>query len=370
MKRLVALFVSATLALGTACTKDEKPQDSKHVAPDPSQWIRELGGQNPVAESAALKVQTDAAAEALPAPSGAPSASAAASAAPSGSAAPRPPQSAHAGADSIKVVEPGAEPRRKLRYKWKVGQPETMVTTSKRLVSVEADGKKQPGMPSPATKMVITIDPKTIGEGGELSYAFTIDAIELTSDGLPPQALAGIKKELDALKGTQGQGVMSSRGIVKDSAIQIAAKPRSDVGAQLLEQVKVAVRDLVPPLPAEDVGRGAKWERVTNLSGRITHSQKELFTLKESLGDQLTLDVVNTQSAPPQPFEGGPQGANLRLESLAGRATGTSMIDLNKLVPRSELHGTTNTTLVAEAEGREQKIKTVETIDGKVEPKK
>jgi hypothetical protein len=369
---LLALVTFAAPAIA-ACKDDPKPDTttSKHVAPDPSQWVKDLGGNNPTVEPSEVKIPA-AATSSLPvasaSASGAPASSSAAPVA-SGSAAPKA-NRPHQELGAVKLVEPGAEPRHKLRYKWKANQKETLVVEMKKRVSAEAGPEKQPEQALPTTKYTITTEGKSVSPEGDLAYGFTLESVDIAGDGMNPQMLAAIKKELDSIKGTQGQGVISSRGIVKDAGFKLEQRPKSDVTMQLLQQISITVRDLVPPLPEEDVGKGGKWERSSLQDVGAKVNQKETYTLKDMQGDLLTLDVLTVQSAGAQPFQGGPPGANVKMESATGRGTGTSWIDLNKLAPKNELHASTTIVLSRDAEGQSVKIKMVEKTDAKVEPKK
>jgi hypothetical protein len=112
----------------------------------------------------------------------------------------------------------------------------------------------------------------------------------------------------------------------------------------MIEQVRQTLRDLAAPLPDEDVGRGARWQKLSQLDAKETRiAQTETFTLLAIQGDKGTLDDVLAQTAPPQTLRGPgmPQGATARMDSMLASGDAKVRFDLSRLVPQTKFDGTT-----------------------------
>ncbi|MEM9487608.1 MAG: hypothetical protein AAGC55_00620, partial [Myxococcota bacterium] len=65
--------------------------------------------------------------------------------------------SAAAGGPTVKLLEPGAEPRRELRYKLTAGSNEAMVMSMEMAMATKAPGANTPRMKLPVMDMVMTM---------------------------------------------------------------------------------------------------------------------------------------------------------------------------------------------------------------------
>jgi hypothetical protein len=207
------------------------------------------------------------------------------------------------------------------------------------------------------------ITPKGVSPDGDLSYAFQlVDARVDATPGAAREESQALEKELAVVKGLTGTGVVSSRGVTKDLAFALP-KGASQVQGQMLEQVRQMLRDLATPLPEEDVGKNAKWDRTTKIDSQMTKvTQKETFVLVELDGDKGKVTTTVSQSAPPQAISppGMPPSAHARMESLVATGAGSSHFDLARLVPSSEFNGTTTMVIAGDSpSGQTQRMKMI-----------
>jgi hypothetical protein len=128
----------------------------------------------------------------------------------------------------------------------------------------------------------------------------------------------------------------------------------------MVEQIRQTTRDLATPLPDEEVGKGAKWEKTTKVeNGGQKAAQKETYTLVDLTGDTGKIEVVVVQNAPGGAVQapGIPAGAGIRIENMVSNGKGTSGFDLNRITPTSALDAVTTMLLIADRNGQTERAK-------------
>jgi hypothetical protein len=288
------------------------------------------------------------------APIASPSASTAASAPPSASAttsasaasAPAPaPSTRQVVTGATKLLDPGRAPRKKLRYAWHVDRKEQLVMDLRTAASTEIGGAKQSEIPLPPVHVAVDLDPKSVGPDGELHYGWRVAAATVTADAqMPAQIVDGMRTEVSAIEHLAGTGIVSSRGLAQDVTIDPASVVDAGATGQMVEQVRQTLRDLEVPFPEEEVGRGARWQKIAQLETKGSRlTQTDTFTLGEVKGDLGSVDDVLAQTAPPQSLHapGMPNGAEARMESMLASGSSKMAFDLGRIVPQSKFDGTT-----------------------------
>jgi len=247
---------------------------------------------------------------------------------------------------TVKLIDAGKAPRRKLRYAWRPGGREQLVMDLLTTVSARSDDATQPEIPLPAVHVVVGIEPGTVSTDGEMQYAWRIESTDVpTSDPKVPRRVAdGMKTEVSMIERLSGSVTVTAQGIAKD--IAIAPESVSDGGGtgQMVEQMRQTLRDLAAPFPQEEVGVGAKWQKLSALAGKDSRvNQSETFTLEELAGTRGALDDVLAQTAPPQLLRGptAPLGAQPRMESMLASGDAKIRFDLAHLVPQTTFDGMT-----------------------------
>ena len=262
----------------------------------------------------------------------------------------------------MKLLDQGAAPRRALRYGWRGRQAETLTMDLRTAASTEEGGNKQPEIELPPVRILVAIDPRGVSPEGELSYAWHVTSAEVTTDAQTPSALAaGMSAEVAEVERLSGSGVVTSRGLSKrvsiDALPAIGASSKNATG-QMVEQVRQTLRDVAAPFPEEEVGVGARWEKLSQLASpdaRVT--QTETFRLVAIDGDTGSLADVLAQTAPPQPLlsPGAAPGAPpARIESMLSSGDGTTRFVLSRLVPETKFEGTTTMVVSSPSSGHPQ----------------
>jgi hypothetical protein len=332
---LLACACSAALLFFFACNKNDPSSGGSaaskpHIAPDDSSPLLDPNVPNFLASA-----QPDEP-EAPPSPSSsASSASSAAVALPPATTAPK---------GDLKLLDPGQPPRQKLRYRFKVGQTETFAMDVKIAAGVEVGQNRQPEMPLPVVRISVGVSPKSVSPEGDLHYDYRIVGVDVVSDqGVPADVSQTFKKKLGMMPSFSGTAVVSDRGVTKEVTFNAPEGGNPQV-MQFLEQLRQTVRELAPPFPEEEVGRGAKWERTGKVVTQTgTVSQIQDYTLSALNADVGTLDIALKQTAPPQTLGGpdSPFGADVKLEKLDTTGKGSSTFDLGHLIPKSDVNATT-----------------------------
>jgi hypothetical protein len=315
----------------------------------------------------------------------------------SSSTAPEPGPSAAAGSElaldpadappaRMKLLDAGQPPRHKMRYAWRAGQRETLVMDLRTSASTEEGSSKQPEIELPPVHIVLAIDPQGTSPSGDLSYAWRVTSTAVSPDSETPSTLTdGMRSEVAAIEHLSGTAVVTSCGISTRISIdpeqwhEVDAQASRSVDAQasrstdaqasgegsgrtsarvtgqMVEQVRQTLRDVAAPFPEEEVGPGARWEKLSQLASRDARvTQTEVFTLTQTTATTGALDDILAQTAPPQPLlsPGGAPGAQARIESMLASGDGKTRFDLTRLVPQTQFGGTT-TMVVSSRSGDE-----------------
>jgi hypothetical protein len=214
--------------------------------------------------------------------------------------------------------------------------------------SFEVAGTKQPDVSLPAVRIVIDIDPQSVSPEGDLEARWRVTTARVQQTSEPASQIAeGMRAEVAAIEHLRGSARVSSRGV----SLGVSIDPDSlvDAGAtgQMVEQVRQTLRDVAAPLPEEEVGQGARWQKVTQLDARDGPiAQTETFTLTALHESEGTLDAVLAQTASSQPlYRPGTDAAPARIDSMLASGSAKEQFDLSRLVPRTRFDGTT--TMVA-----------------------
>jgi hypothetical protein len=268
---------------------------------------------------------------------------------------------------TVKLLDPGAQPRTALRYKFQANRTEKMVTETSMAMTMEIGDQKQPETQVPDTRMTMTIHSKEVSPEGDLHYEFELEKVEvLPKPGANPAIVNAMKQQTSSMQGLSGSATVTSRGFTKDTEI----KPPPGIDPQIrqsMDQMKQSMNQMSAPLPEEPVGRGARWQvtmPVETLAMKFT--QIATYTLSEIQGDKVKFDVTIKQSAPPQEISspGAAPDVKVSLESLKTSGKGTVELQITKLVPTSNINMTTTNVISA----NNQNIKTTMRIGMKIHP--
>lgn len=259
----------------------------------------------------------------------------------------------------VKLVEPGAEPRRVLRYALVPGTDEMLVMTMTMAMQT-----KLPGMPTPEVKMpAIAMYMKlTIAEkvsDNEARYEFVMTEAKVSSrDGVDPNVVEMTQKAMSTAAGLKGSAIVDTRGFNRDARMEMPAGMDPQM-KQMMDGTMKGMEQMSSPLPAEAVGKGAKWELYQTIEQNgMKVNQVTLFELVEIDGDQGTLAVKVTQKADRQKVSapGMPESVSAELMTLASTGSGKIEFNLAHLVPISNLTIDSNYSMSIEASGQKQNM--------------
>lgn len=272
---------------------------------------------------------------------------------------------------TVTLLDPGAEPRRKVRYLFGM-KPESMILDMEMKMAMRMGDRASPETELPGMRTVMRIVPKSISPEGDLSYEGVIVSNEITSKGaLPPAARQKLEESLKSTRDMKVTSTVSSRGVVTEATMQIPENAAPEI-RQALEGTRDALRSMCMPLPEEDVGVGARWKTDMNIRTTLRMVQTTTTTLKKLEPKKMELDVVLTQTAAPQLMTGPsvPPGTTIKLERMTGNGTGTLAVKLDHLVPVSSVALDNETTMTMSAGAQSMETGTRMRIVIKVKPGK
>lgn len=236
-------------------------------------------------------------------------------------------------APKVTLLEPGAEPRKPLRFAINKDEASTITMIMRMNMTQSMGDMKMPPTKLPGMKMVMNTQVVGVDASGDFEHEFTFtEATTIDEAGVMPQIAEMMKNSLKSIVGLKGRATVSSRGFVKKAEMDIP--PNADaMTKQQLESMRHSLTQFCAPLPDEPVGVGGKWKVEADLSaGGLDMKQDSVMTLEKIEGEQLQIKVELTQSAPPQPIDtqGGPK---LNLVSMNGKGDGMMTLLLSSPFP-------------------------------------
>ncbi len=339
--RPASLALLAALLLLVACQKNEQATVQPEKLAEQSAATAPPSAAQSAAEQPAAGAADSSAAGGAPGPlapfasgQGPSTTQPPAPAAPKGTAAtPKPDTGAAVGAPVVKLVKPGAEPRRELRIAVKPGQAETMKMTMTMAIGMKLGARSQPANKLPPMVMDMDMKVTDVKPSGDLRYEFTLTKADVgAAPGIDPRVKGAIQKALGGLKGLGGWAVVTNRGLTKEAKINIppGVDPQTK---QVMQGMEQAMQQMGAPLPEEPVGIGAQWQVITKMSQNgIQIGQTATYDLVKLTGDDLSCKVAIVQSAPRQKVP-SPVGVTVDLLSMKSTGGGTTDLRLTKIAP-------------------------------------
>ena len=225
----------------------------------------------------------------------------------------------------VKLLEPGAEPRKALRYAPNVGDATSITMRMKMASETEMNGQKVMKMTMPVTVMVIDIVIKEVRPNGDIAWDMTFTKAEVEpGEDANPMMVEGMRSAMKSMVGLKGSAVISNRGETKESSFDLAQNGNPML-KQLVDNATNTAGQLAAPLPEEAVGKGAKWEATSTIKNMgMSIDQTSTMTLKDLSEPAFTLDVAISQNAANQQLKmpGAPAGAKIELRKLTSSGTG------------------------------------------------
>lgn len=249
----------------------------------------------------------------------------------------------------VTLLDAGDSPRRKLRYAWTAGKREQLsldMRTS--LLGDRAEGQL-PEVPLPSVRVVLTIASRSVSEDGTLTYDWRVAfARVMTDDRSAPQVADGMRAEAVAVEHLSGTGAVDSLGLAKELSVDPSESSDDVASRPIALQVLQTLWNVAAPLPQEEVGVRARWQRVSELAAKNARAtQTDSFTLASFDGSRGVLDDALAQTAPQQALSvpGMDNGSRAQVGSMLGSGAATTRFDLSHLIPETRFRGTTTMVL-------------------------
>jgi hypothetical protein len=258
----------------------------------------------------------------------------------------------------LQLLEPGAEPRRQLKFQPAANSKQTMTMTMGMSMEMKMGESPLPKTPIPKVVMKIDLAVGKIEPSGDINYTFSYSDIKAIGDKeTPPEMLAAMQKSLKSMMGITGNIVISNTGQVKSQNL-ILPKTIDPLMKQTLEQFNQSMEQLSPRLPSELVGMGAKWQTTNSLQVKgIQFNQSSTYEIAEINDRGMTIKTKIVQSAPQQDIAipGTGKEVKAKLNSLTSNGEGKYVVLFDSLLPiDGNLSTITNSNMSIQNSSKEQ----------------
>lgn len=266
----------------------------------------------------------------------------------------------------VSVIDAGKAPKSSLAYDVAKGAKESYGLGMDMAMKMELGGKSMPAMALPRMNMAMDFQAKDKNPANEIFVDARVSGISLDAkDATQKQVASALQGQLDGLKGLTMSYWVSPKGNVRD--VKTTVPPNAPQAAQqMLQGMSQSVESMVAPLPAEEVGVGAKWTVLTRVaSGGADIVQLARYTLKEKNGTKLTLDMEVEQVAAKDAINapGMPAGVTAKLTAFDSGGKGTMTLDTKNMGPDSgTMKVLSKMGLAVDAQGKQEKMSMEMTI--------
>jgi len=256
----------------------------------------------------------------------------------------------------VELLNPGVEPRQQLRLKPAIDLKETTVMTLKMDIEISAAGRSSPATKIPVSVMTLETKVTKIDPNGDIHYESVYSNVDITDEpgNTPPAVRDAMRSTLKNMVGMKGSFIMDNRGFNKGGSFILPEGADNNL-KQMVRQMSKSLEQVASPLPAEAVGKGAKW-RVTSSSdfSGIKVNDISTYELASWQDGVASVNVSMEQQANPQNITSPqlPAGTTLTLKSLASQGRGATTMRLDRLMPvRSTASVSSNSEMSAKTAG-------------------
>ena len=236
----------------------------------------------------------------------------------------------------VELLNAGTEPKQELRFKPQVNAKQTVTLTMNMDMTSSIEGRPMPKFQIPASTMKMEAVVTQVDPNGDIHFQFNYTDADVVADSTAqPEIVNAMRSTLKKMVGLKGTFVSDNRGQVKSGNFVIP-EGLDPMTKQLLQQVSNSLTQLSAPVPAEAIGKGAKW-RVTsslNLAG-INLSQSSIYELASFQDNVANLNITLEQQATSQGLNlpNLPPDATMTLKSLKSQGQGQMKIRLDAAMP-------------------------------------
>lgn len=208
---------------------------------------------------------------------------------------------------SVKLVEPGAEPRTPARYDFAMDKPQTTLATVKMTAVGAPAGMGQ----QPPIRLTLRVTPKAKSAEGNTKFVMDITKAEIMTGGtpVPPEAQKEIKAAEAQLAKLSGTFTANNRGALSDVSFGGQGAP-----PEAEELILPMLELLFAPLPEEPIGVGAKWTMSTAADADASMKSTFTMTARTPSTADVTVESQRTASPHPIPDPRAPPGATMAMD--------------------------------------------------------
>jgi muconolactone delta-isomerase len=236
----------------------------------------------------------------------------------------------------LKLLDPGAEPRRLLSISAGKGHRELarMTMTMTMTMDMGPMGSHTAAMPPVVTDMAMEVldvlpDDRLVMLS-EIAHAGVAEGAEQ----LDPAMVFQLEQSLGSMEGLRLEGTMDRQG----RSVELDVQLPDDLDPKMREQFESmsnTFSQLTAPLPAEPVGLGARWDTSMVLDNNgLRVLQTAHYELESIEGDTITLLTHFEQALVGEGnMDGLPPGAEVEFLRFASSGQGRTVQDLSLLTP-------------------------------------
>ncbi len=281
--------------------------------------------------------------------------------------APKDPQNPRGEGFNTTVIEPGAEPRRVVKFQTKAGVAGRWILTQSAKIN-----QIVPAMPpteNPEMTVSIFAEGIPADRNGDQTLMLSFDNAKMSkSDQLDPQAKMLTEALLRSVNGLKAEMVSVESGRVRRTRM-LNPEKAGGMGASMVGGLEEILTQFSARFPEVPVGVGAKWfvvgESVTALAVVKTDIMAE-YELTKLTDDGATVKVTITGKAPTQdlPGEPGPDGKPARIESQTISATGELELSFSRaLATRGHIDETLDLSMTSAGQSIIQRVITTRKLE-------
>ena len=240
-----------------------------------------------------------------------------------------PPTVANAGLDdggfAVRILDPGREPRRTLRYDLHLAQYLSIVLLTQiatNLVMVDpVAGKVVRDSDTPTIREILGVEVKAKLPDGSVRLAWKLEATSVLDDvPLEAKQRANLETTRAALVGMHGEARLNPRGVMSEATFDLPPGAPASV-ASLLEAMRDALTKMYVPLPVDPVGLGATWEVASGfpmMGAKVATTWRDHLVALDASSARWEMTV--TMTARDQPI--ATSGMTGMLHTLTGKGHG------------------------------------------------
>lgn len=237
----------------------------------------------------------------------------------------------------VRLLVPGAEPLVKLVYGPTKGDTQKLRVDLSQKMSVNAQGKPGPKIVSPPQSLEIDVIVDDVDDKPSSLVSMWLRGLKLTpTEGIDQDTANDLTKQLAGLVGYSFRERVAANGEISsgESKLPAAAPKGADM---LVASMNTVLRVLIPRLPDEAIGTGAKWQVISREDqGGASVVQLTEYTLKSRSGDTVGLDFGTRQLAAGESMKmpaGVPEGVGTKVTRFVTTLSGSLTLAMSQLGP-------------------------------------